>query len=430
MFVKLFLSHYLSFAAIVLSCCYCFFMLGVCTRGIFKAPAQQRTPFVLLLIFVIGLLFNYSCHIFSFILREVLSSQAQSSLFLFAWYLAWGLYITTIQAFALFFEYFYQKRLKLSISRAIHGLINIGLSGQFLYLAFARTYGLKTFQFEATLIKVVYCYLFIVVLQLLYGIFTAPKPRIISNQMRYLNVFLVVYLLLELAIIVGVNINLFGAYLHSFDALIALLDCSAVYAMSRMCSHFLRQDVESKEKFNFSAQFKDILEQLSYATTLKELAHLSQTFFQAAFGIPLNRTRLYLRKMEQDFVYSSIAHTTNIERFIGEFENQGVTETSKLIIRGEVELVQYYEGDEKSRELLDFLSEINAEIFLPIFERNTITAYIIVEQDARHQKLFTHKERDEMLEFATYLSNAITILKNGKSESMHQHQKELAEKTH
>ena len=112
----------------------------------------------------------------------------------------------------------------------------------------------------------------------------------------------------------------------------------------------LRQDVESKEKFNFLIQFKDILEQLSYATALKELAHLTQTFFQAAFAIPLGRTSLYLRKMDQEKeleYYDSANITTNVEHFIGKAENQAITQalkTSKIFIRDEIEFTHYYEG--------------------------------------------------------------------------------------
>ena len=83
--------------------------------------------------------------------------------------------------------------------------------------------------------------------------------------------------------------------------------------------------------------------------------------------------------------------------------------------------------DQVNNEILQFLNAINAEIFLPIFERNTITAYIIVEHDARPHKLFTNKERDEMLVFTSYLSNIINILKYSNIEAMHQRQKELTE---
>ena len=138
MFVKLFLSHYVSLAVMLLSCCYSFFMLVVCTRCVFKAPAQQRTLFLLLMIFFIGILFNNSCYMIYLVLREILDYKAQISLFTFACRFNWGLYITTYQAFALFFEYFYQKSFKVSVYHVIHGLINVGVSSAFLYLAFFK----------------------------------------------------------------------------------------------------------------------------------------------------------------------------------------------------------------------------------------------------------------------------------------------------
>ena len=43
------------------------------------------------------------------------------------------------------------------------------------------------------------------------------------------------------------------------------------------------------------------------------------------------------------------------------------------------------------------------------------------------QKLFTNKERDEMLVFTSYLSNIINILKYSNLEALHQRHKELTE---
>ena len=58
-------------------------------------------------------------------------------------------------------------------------------------------------------------------------------------------------------------------------------------------------------------------------------------------------------------------------------------------------------------------------MFLPIYERNSIIAYIIIERNARPENLFTNKERDEMLVFTSYLSNIINILKYSNIEAMH-----------
>ena len=92
----------------------------------------------------------------------------------------------------------------------------------------------------------------------------------------------------------------------------------------------------------------------------------------------------------------------------------------KIFIRDDIHFSAFYEEDPESQEVLKFLNEINADIFLPIFERTEISAYIIVERDARPGKLYTNKDRDEMLVFTTYVSNIINILKYSNLEALHQ----------
>ena len=415
-------------------------------RYIIQTTSHRRIALIFFMIFLLGMLVNTSCYLFFLVLRGILQYKGATPPMLgFANRLDWALYITTYQSFALFFEYLYQNHVKIRFYHILHGLINIAISSVFLYFAFTNFHNPYANQsivlIEQTLVKLIYCYLPFLFVQLSYKIFvhsgSQQLPRILFNQIRYLKVFAVAYLLLEMANNIGVTIDLFGAYHYSFFALSTLLSCCAMYATSKRLLGLrflnLRQDVESKEKFNFIVQFRDILEQLSYATALKDLAHLSQAFFQAAFAIPLGRTRLYLRKMDQEReseYYDIVNVTNNVEHFIGKAENHAFTDAlkkSKIFIRDEIEFTQYYERDRVSKEILQFLNAINAEIFLPIFERNAITAYIIVEQGARPDKLFTNKERDEMLVFTSYLGNVINILKYSNIEAMHQRLKEVTE---
>src|SRR3546814_9031485 len=57
-------------------------------------------------------------------------------------------------------------------------------------------------------------------------------------------------------------------------------------------------------------------------------------------------------------------------------------------------------------QILNFMNGINADIFLPIYDRQNIIAYIIVEQNARVDELFNSAERDQMLVFTSYLSRS------------------------
>ena len=92
----------------------------------------------------------------------------------------------------------------------------------------------------------------------------------------------------------------------------------------------MKNHVESKERFNFIIDFKDILEQLSYVTSLKELSQLTQTFFERAFEVPLGRVRLYIRQEEapqdnKNNLYHDIVHTQDkVEKFLAHMNYQAI----------------------------------------------------------------------------------------------------------
>ena len=73
------------------------------------------------------------------------------------------------------------------------------------------------------------------------------------------------------------------------------------------------------------------------------------------------------------------------------------------------------------------MQRINADIFLPIFEKERIIGFIIVESNARPNHLYSNVERDEMLVFASYLGNIINLLQNRNLESLILQEKELKE---
>ena len=356
--IRVFVNHYLSLAIMAASWFYTAFVLATCVRYSLHKPFR-RISLIFFIIFLIGTLSNIFCYIFSLIINCIVQYKGPGlPAFVFVNRLNWGLYITTCQSFALFFEYLYQKQVRIRFYHIFHGLVNIGISSLFLHHAFFKYnhpyVNPATLELELKLINVIYLYLPLLFAQLYYQVFIkrhAPlMSRILINQMRYLRIFTIAYLLLEMLNNMGAS-SLFGSYVFSFYALSTLLGSSAMYFASKRLLGLrilnLRQDVESAEKFSFLVQFRDILEQLSYATALKELAHLTQTFFQTAFAIPLGRTRLYLRKMDQRkrYNYYDIAKvTTNVEHFIGKEENQTIThalKTSKIFIRDDIEFLRF-----------------------------------------------------------------------------------------
>ncbi len=411
----------------------------------------QRALLLTLIIFLGGLIANDLGFILSFTIRTISHIKGDLPNFTLYCRLCWAIYITQFQAIALFFEYLIHKRISWHpIIFFFHILVNISVSLTFLSFAIVN-YGISPRNlgiaaFEINFVQGIHFYLiFFLFIPMFYRLFRHTNkeiPTILRYHIRVLTSFLVPFMCFELLNNSGSTLAWIipTTWYHQFTfvSLTSLLSNTAIYILIQkmLGLRFLniRKTVASKQKFNFITQFRDILEQLRYATALKELAQLTQTFFQTAFSIPLGRIRLYVRKADSeqdDHSYYDIAQTTaKVEQYIGKHENEVVTRALhklKIFIRDDIHFSAFYEDDHESKEILQFLNEINADVFLPIFERSDISAYIIVERDARSGKLYTNKDRDEMLVFTTYVSNIINILKYSNLEALHQRNKQITE---
>lgn len=190
----------------------------------------------------------------------------------------------------------------------------------------------------------------------------------------------------------------------------------------------MHKHVHSSEKFNFIDDFKQTLENLGHVTNLSELRHITQHFFKDAFNIPLNKITLIIRPLDEGHDILNDARTKIIEQEISEAHSP-ITQflaQEKIFITDEIEFNHFYESNTLNSKIVAFLKEVDADIFLPIYERNHIAAYIIIDRGAR-QKFYTMVERDEMLVFTSYLSNLIYLLRHKNLEVLLEREKTMAE---
>lgn len=121
----------------------------------------------------------------------------------------------------------------------------------------------------------------------------------------------------------------------------------------------------------------------------------------------------------------------SVERYISAHEHEDNSSVaaflfaSKILIRDEIEFTNFYQETSVTKSVVRFLEQINADVLLPIYDKQTIIGYIIVEYDARPHKLFNTIERDEMVVFASYLSNIINLLHNRNLHTLLEQEKEL-----
>lgn len=416
----------------------------------------SKNLFILLIIFLSGAIFNDISWIM-ILTRSVFKITDNSIIVNFIARIGWALFITQHQALGLFLEYLITKKAQFKRRDILFTCINVILSSCFLYLAFFKSHvssdSEETIGFERILVKLLYLYLLPLLAPVLYRIFkkihVQEFPKILTQQLKIFIGFLIVpHLFLEHI----TNDNTLLAFMTSFSAKtrFALLSLSTMlcsYAIYYCCKRMMglrflnvKNQVESKDKFKFIKDFKGILEQLTYVTAIKELGHITQSFFKEFFDIPVSKTKLYVRKAGHDQSdinsYENYENTTDVstkvENFIMNHDNAtcpiaSLLRQSKIFIKDEIEFTNFYDEQAHTTTILSFLNSINADIFLPIYERQTINAYIIVESNARLNRLFNSTERDEMLVFASYLSNIINILKHSNLKVLLQSEKELQE---
>lgn len=192
----------------------------------------------------------------------------------------------------------------------------------------------------------------------------------------------------------------------------------------------VRSHVESHTHFNFIDGFKDILKQLSHASTFQELHHLTQVSFKDMFRIPATRTRLYGRSTKQGNANQDISATEKaVENFLA-LQPHIVEEcirTNHGLIYDEIAFSNFYAQQDELEQTLKFLDTINADIFLPVHTQQKVIGYIVIERLARPDQFYSNAEHNEMAVFANYLANIIDLFQKRNLEFLIKREKDLQE---
>lgn len=228
----------------------------------------------------------------------------------------------------------------------------------------------------------------------------------------------------------------YSAITHSYAAanISTILTTVAIYFSTRkfIGLRFLnvRNHVESHSRFNFIDRFKDILKQLSHATTFQELQHLTQLAFKDMFQIPANRIKLYICSSVKDAERKEIGPTERtVENFIAIQPHviEDFIRQNHGLIYDEIAFSNFYAQDEKLERALGFLDEINADVFMPVHAQQRMIGYIIVERYARPHEFYSNAEHNEMAIFANYLANIIDLFQKRNLEFLIAREKDLQE---
>ncbi len=361
--------------------------------------------------------------------------QLNYQIVLFIIRIAWIFFLVQYQSMSLFIESLVTDNYIIPLKQKILFIVSNLFGLCFAIIAIidfdAKDLPFKRFWFEPTLQNLATFYaLFIVVVPSLFiavqRIRNSNLPHLLKKQLKVLIQGLI------LPVVMADFIQLFPFKIyaitwiaHSYAGVgfSTMLTTIAIYFCARKIFGLrflnLKDHVQQPMNINFIDDFKDVLERLSSVTNFRELGHITQNFFKDTFNIPATRTRLYLRKTDaseqkdqshiiEDRIASLVetflvTHVDTIDCAIKE---------EKILIYDEIDFTHFYHACEKSEVILKFLSIIQADVFLPIYENDKLIAYIIIERHARTKQFYSNVERDELIVFGSYLGKIINLLQN------------------
>ena len=415
-------------------------------------------PWLLLLGVMIGSMFGDIAWIIK-LLREIWWPDSSYAMLTFSIRIAWAFLILQYQSLALFIECLTEKDFKLRKIHYLLILLSTSISFYFLYLALfdnslanevERIYAeeLKTPPLEITVMRYASYYLFnLLLIPSLYATFvklrSAELPKILKKQLRIFVQFLIFpYIVTELIQALHfIFQSSLEPYMYPTVGISTMLLIYAIhYCIHRVIGlRFLNfaSHVQSSAQFGFIDDFKTVVDRLSHATNTPELNHIIQTFFKDAFNIQPRNVILYIRNSGIAVKNSSekkpeSAVETITENFLVSSNNavHSAINTQKIIIYDEILFTNFYDEDDVKKQIVLFLDAINADVFLPLYNKQQIIAYIVVERNSLNQELYSNVERDEMLMLSQYVGNIIHMLNNKNFETIMQHEKELRDTLH
>ena len=369
--------------------------------------------------------------------------------------IAWGFLIIQYHCLGLFIESLTEKNYDFKIFQKFLLVISCCLSLYFFSIAFFNTtftseqarafvfYSADNLfmgvPFEAKVMRgTVFYILFCLILPSFYfalkRISSVFLPKILQKQLKIFLLYLVVpYLAIEFLEAMTLIFSFLQYYMYAIVGVSTiLLTCAIFYCAIKVIRlRFLNHErpITNSSGFNFLNDFTTVLEQFGHATSLKELEAITKAFFKEAFKVPLSQTTLIIRKNVQSSGECGDVREAIIERFMADHSESvdNLVKKLKILISDEIALTEFYEEDKANVKILNFLSEINAGIFLPIFDRQLPIAYIIIERGARvnPENFFSRVEREEMLVLASYLEKIINLLQRRNIHTIVQQEKDL-----
>lgn len=196
----------------------------------------------------------------------------------------------------------------------------------------------------------------------------------------------------------------------------------------------LRSYLPRRVKFDFIQDFKKIIDSLSYVIHFDDIRKINTDFFKTALDIDSNNINFIIRFINTEPLVEDDSKFSEAEPIVAKFfENppfdlQPYITTNEIFVLDDLELENFYQPTASNQALVNFLRQLRADAFVPIYKNNTLIAYIVLDRYARSNKFYTSTECDEIAVFAQYLSPVIYLLQQKSIQLLIEREQDLRHK--
>lgn len=265
-------------------------------------------------------------------------------------------------------------------------------------------------------------------------------PRLVHAQVFNLMIFILLPIWLsDIVQYYPFNFNL-GAFRDSYITIMisTIFLCNGIFICARKLIGLnflnLRTYFPKRVKFDFIQDFKKIIDSLSYVIHFDDIRKINTDFFKTALDIDSNNINFIIRFINTEPLVEDDSKFSEVEPIVAKFfENppfdlQPYITTNEIFVLDDLELENFYQPTASNQALVNFLRQLRADAFVPIYKNNTLIAYIVLDRYARSNKFYTLTECDEIAVFAQYLSPVIYLLQQKSIQLLIEREQDLRHK--
>ena len=169
----------------------------------------------------------------------------------------------------------------------------------------------------------------------------------------------------------------------------------------KIIDHSLGKQESTRE--NFRAAF----EQLGQADSIDAVHEAIFNFFNHEFHLP-----------PRALTMQSKTELSDVQRIINRFLQCTASNYSdrhrKILVFDELAFTVFYHANSNEQLLLNFLQDLESDIFIPIYHHQTVVGYITIALGSRQHDTYSASEKNRMAIFATFLGNITAALQRNR----------------